>query len=296
MVAAPLIAAVTTSVSTIAIVGATISAVGALSGSKDLAKIGGLIGLAGGVMSMAGAGTGAVSGESLVGAEEFAANAGVGAPGATETVASAGDAARIADDIANGAASGENVLAGGNAADTAIQGAGSVNETAASVVSGGQPAGATPTSPTGVVGGPGGTVNPQQFLQGGDAARITDDLANGYASAPTTSGPASLSGDGILNSIMKFGKENKEITSAVLNGVARGFTYPADRTRAEADMMRARSNLRLTDAQLAELDRQRAARSYIPGSVGFSLNENANLHAGGGYRAPVRGILNANMG
>ena len=71
MVAAPLIAAVTTSVSTIAIVGATISAVGALSGSKDLAKIGGLIGLAGGVMSMAGAGTGAVSGESLVGAEEF---------------------------------------------------------------------------------------------------------------------------------------------------------------------------------------------------------------------------------
>ena len=292
MVAAPLIAAVATSASTIAIVGATISAVGALSGSKDLAKIGGLIGLAGGVMSMTG---GLAGGASAAGASDAAMMVDdlANGVGASADVAAVGDAARMADDLANGAASGENVLAGGNAADTAIQGAGSANETASSVVSGSQP---TPTtSPSTVVGGQPGTTNPQQFLQGGDAARITDDLANGYASAPTTSGPASLSGDGILNSIMKFGKENKEITSAVLGGVAKAFTYPAEKTRAEADMMRARSNMRLTDAQLAEIDRQRAARSYVPGSVGFSLNEGANLYPAGGYRAPVNGILNANM-
>lgn len=293
MVAAPLIAAVATSASTIAIVGATIAAVGAVSGSKDLAKIGGLIGLAGGVMSLANAGSGLVSTDAAMMADDVANGAGMAADVAGSAGPSATDAQMMADDLANGAATGENVLAGGNAADTAIQGAGSASETASSVVSGSQP---TPTtSPSTVVGGQPGTTNPQQFLQGGDAARITDDLANGYASAPTTSGPASLSGDGILNSIMKFGKENKEITSAVLGGVAMAFTYPAAKTRAEADMMRARSNMRLTDAQLAEIDRQRAARSYVPGSVGFSLNEGANLYPAGGYRAPVNGILNANM-
>lgn len=272
--AIPLAIAIGTSAGAIAIAGAAMVAVGGLTGSKSLMKIGGLISLGSAFASLATTGT-ALAGE--------VATEGAGAFGGDIAgTASAAEGGVAADALLNGATAAptsiaESVVQGVDASQTVIDGggvpgpqgelAGSPVETAMAAPQAQSPATAALSAPAGGGGG----------VYGGEIAGT---------SAAVEGGPPGLI-DSIMNPARAWWNSQGDLTKASI--VRAGGDFIAGGLKRDA-------NGEYVDFQREEAARRTANANNIGQiSVNHAPNANANLYPGGRYVAPKVGIINSQM-
>lgn len=286
--------AVATAFETIAAIGAVVSVVGMVTGNSDLAKIGGVMGLVGGFGTMA---QGGMFGEGL---KSWAGE--VNQSFASSTASNISSAATAADSATMVDGMTSSQVADMSAGSAPID-AGSLNlEQAASV--------ATDTSgmlAPGVEAAPTGLINePTMTAVDGTAAG-----AQNIASTPTASNPAlniasasepanamtaaaqqggNLSavkaaastgintGASLFDKILKFGKENKELSQVALTGVMGAYQSSEKAAALDAQSRASNSTANLYDARTAEMQAQQNNASAIPTVGGFSVNRNAPIY------------------
>lgn len=282
----PLAVAIGTGASAIAIAGAALGAVGALTGNKGLAMIGGLIGLAGGAMSAFGGAEGLAGAEGVAGGFDKAAGL------AVDEVA--GSAANTIADTAAAVPSGaQTALAGGDAAASAVSMPGSETVNA-------QLAGGNTAVPDGiaseVAGNVGDITNPNNLLNG-------DPTNKGAASSPfakAAGGETAGSGQSgsLLNRASSWLKDNKELAN-IGGGIIKGVGEQFFKSKSNDELMAIYRQRNTTEADKQALQRELAARgvanlAYVPASTGMSLNQNASLYPAGQGPSAYRfgGVLN----
>lgn len=272
MFAAPLAIAIAVKAAPIIIAGAAISAIGGLTGSKELSMIGSFMGMANGVFD----------GSGLAGMAEDAAGNLVSASSMGEAAAGvASGVEAVADAADNLYSPAQTALAGGDAASEALAQAGSVGQ-GAGEVAGIQAPAATPPAQA-AVGAP--SSSPSGILSKEIARSGTTNFVGDLPVDPSAQSP------GLIDRVLNWGKENPQLAAAGLtmggNFLAKGLGR--DVAGEKVDLER-----RALEARLAELDRTSAARRHIPSSIGMTPNPNANLYPNG-YRPPLRGLIRSQL-
>lgn len=284
-VAIPLALAIGTGASAIAIAGAALGAVGALTGNKGLAMIGGLIGLAGGAINAFGGAEGLAGAESVAGGFDKAAGL------AVDEAASVANA--VADTAAAVPSGAETILAGGDAVANAVN---TPTEAVGAQLTGGNAAVPDGVNPGGLDGPLGDITNPNNLLNG-------DPTSKGAASSPfakAAGGETAGSGQSgsLLNRASSWLKDNKELAN-IGGGVIKGIGEQFFKSKSNDELMAIYRQRNTTEADKQALQRELAARgvanlAYVPASTGMSLNQNASLYPAGQGPSAYRfgGILN----
>lgn len=290
--------AVATAFETIAAIGAVVSVVGMVTGSEDLTKIGGVMGLVGGFGAMA------QSGIFGTGMQEWAQ--GINESFASSAASNISSAAVPTDAVTTGTIASES-MAGNASASNAID-VGSLNlEQAVSaadtsgmlspadaglisepnMLAADAAAGAQPLSADAVTGVQSAATNPA--LDTVSAATGEPSLMSRVASPEKTAAAVKASqagidtGENLFDKILRFGKENKEISQVALTGIAGMYQSSEKAAALDAQARASNSSANLYDARTAEMQTQQNNANAIPGVQGFSVNRNAPIY----NKAPV---------
>lgn len=290
--------AVATAFETIAAIGAVVSVVGMVTGNSDLAKIGGVMGLVGGFGTMAQSG---MFGEGL---KSWAGEVNTSWASSTSSnissAATAADSATMVDGMTSSqvvdmSASSAPIDAGSlNLADAASVNADTVTaydalKADSGLISQSQPtiqladgsaAGASPLADTAATGAAGPSSNPAldtgaTAVDGATPAQVQGMAKQGAAQMAT--GKGIDTGASLFDKILKFGKENKELSQALLTGVAGAYqsSEKADALKASANANN--STAALYDARIAEMQAQAANANAQPSVSGMKVNPNAPI-------------------
>jgi|694.fasta_scaffold00571_31 hypothetical protein len=287
--------AVATAFETIAAIGAVVSVVGMVTGNSDLAKIGGVMGLVGGFGTMAQGGMFGEGMKSWAGEinQSFASSTASNISSAATTADSATmvdgmTSSQVADVSASSApiATGDlNLAHATSAADTSGMLAPGVEASPTGLVSeptmqlvDGTAAGATPGASADAV----AATNPA--LDTAATASGEPSLMSRVASPEKTAAAVKAAADGIntgpslFDKILKFGKENKELSQVALTGIAGMYQSSEKAAALDAQARASNSTANLYDARTAEMQTQAANANAIPTVGGFSVNRNAPIY------------------
>lgn len=283
---------VATAFETIAAIGTVVSVVGMVTGNSDLAKIGGVMGLVGGFGTMA---QGGMFGEGLKSwagevNQSFASSTASNISSAATTADSATmvdgmTSSQVADMSAGSApiATGDlNLAHASSAADYAAMApdasAGLVNEPTM-IAADNTAAGAPPLSADAATGVPAAT-NPA--LDTASAATGEPSLMSRVASPEKTAAAVKAAstgidtGENLFDKILKFGKENKELSQVALTGIAGMYQSSEKAAALDAQARASNSTANLYDARTAEMQTQQNNANAVPNVRGMRVNTAAN--------------------
>jgi hypothetical protein len=281
--------AVATAFETIAAIGAVVSVVGMVTGNSDLAKIGGVMGLVGGFGTMA---QGGMFGEGL---KSWAGE--VNTSWASSTSSNISSAAIPADGatMVDGMTSSQvaDMSAPVDAGSLNLADAASVNTAAPGlieqptlgvdgVVTGpdtgptmlaadGSAAGASPLADTAAAAGPSSN-SALNIASAGEPVNAMSAAAQQGGNLSAVKAAASTgidTGASLFDKILKFGKENKELSQVALTGIAGMYQSSEKADALKASTNASNSTAALYDARTAEMQAQAANANAIPSVRGI---------------------------
>jgi len=98
------------------------------------------------------------------------------------------------------------------------------------------------------------------------------------AAAVKAAGSGINTGEDLFDKILKFGKENKELSQVALTGIAGMYQSSEKAAALDAQARASNSTANLYDARTAEMQAQQSNASAIPTVGGFSVNRNAPIY------------------
>jgi hypothetical protein len=290
--------AVATAFETIAAIGAVISVVGMVTGNSDLAKIGGVMGLVGGFGTLAQGGMFGKGMQSWAGeintswASSTSSNISSAATAAdSATMVDGMTSSQVADMSAASApvdagslnladAASVNTAATPGLIDTPTLGVdGVVTAEPTMQLADSSAAGASPLADTAAAAGPSSN-SALNIASAGEPVNAMSAAAQqgGNLSAVAKAANTGINtGASLFDKILKFGKENKELSQVALTGIAGMYqsSEKADALKASANA--SNSTAALYDARTAEMQAQAANANAQPSVAGMKVNPNAPI-------------------